>query len=201
MSELFYVFGGLLTLMAIVVAFVGMRSDSFPSSGLMKGGLAVMGVLVIGAAAFAIILSREEHEVREKEIFEYREELAAEESAAEAEDGSTPEEDSETDEPVDADEAAEDALALTSPEAGDLVFEPETLEAEAGEITIDYTNPSEVPHNVAIEDGSETVAQGETVTGGESGPATADLEPGEYVYYCSVPSHREAGMVGTLTVE
>jgi plastocyanin len=201
MSELFYVFGGLLTLMAIVVAFAGMRSDNFPSSGLMRGGLAVMGVLVVGACAFAIILSREEHEVREKEIFEYREELAAEESAAEAEDGSSTEEDSETDEPVDTDEAEEDALALTSPEEGDLVFEPETLEAEAGEITIDYTNPSEVPHNVAIEDGSETVAQGATVTGGESGPATADLEAGEYVYYCSVPSHREAGMVGTLTVE
>ena len=57
-----------------------------------------------------------------------------------------------------------------------------------------------MPHNVAIEDGSETIAQGETVTDGASGPATAELDPGEYVFYCSIPSHREAGMEGTLTI-
>ena len=27
------------------------------------------------------------------------------------------------------------------------------------------------------------------------------IEPGEYVFYCSVPGHREAGMVGTIIIE
>lgn len=199
MSDLFYVFGIGLTAMAVVLAFVGMRmEDRFPSRSVMVGGLALLTFLVIGSAAFAVILSREEHEVREAEIFEYREELAEETEAEGAEEGEPSEEE---EQPVDAEPAQGETLALTSPEAGDLVFEPEMLEAEAGEVSLDYTNPSEVPHNVAIEDGSETVAQGETVTGGDSAAATATLEPGEYVYYCSIPGHREGGMEGDLAVE
>ena len=192
MSDLFYVFGIALTVMAVVLAFVGMRMDSFPSRPVMIGGLALMTFLVVGSAAFAVVLSREEHEVREAEIFEYRAE-----QAEEVEQGEEPISEQPTDEePVQGGE-----LALTSPEAGDLVFEPDILEAEAGEVVLDYTNPSEVPHNVAIEDDSETLAQGETVTGGDNAAATAELEPGEYVFYCSIPGHRESGMEGTLTVK
>lgn len=194
MSELFYVFGIGLTVLALVVAFGGMRMEKFPSTMVFRGGLAVMGIFVVGACAFAIVLSREEKEERVEEIEAFR----AEEEALAAEEAGEP---SETDEPSDVEPADASELALTSPDEGDLIFEPTTLEAEAGEVTIDYTNPSEVPHNVAIEDGSETVAQGETVTGGSSAPATASLEPGEYVYYCSIPGHRESGMEGTLTVE
>ena len=192
MSDLFYVFGLALTVMAVVIAFVGMRMDSFPSRPVMIGGLALMTFLVVGSAAFAVVLSREEHEVREAEIFEYRAE-----QAEEVEEGEEPISEQPTDEaPVQGGE-----LALTSPEAGDLIFEPDALEAEAGEVVIDYTNPSEVPHNVAIEDDSETLAQGETVTGGDNAAATAELEPGEYVFYCSIPGHRESGMEGILTVK
>jgi plastocyanin len=192
MSDLFYVFGLALTVMAVVIAFVGMRMDSFPSRGVMIGGLALMTFLVVGSAAFAVVLSREEHEVREAEISEYRAE-----QAEEVEEGEEPVSEQPTDEaPVQGGE-----LELTSPEAGDLVFEPDALEAEAGEVVIDYTNPSEVPHNVAIEDDSETLAQSETVTGGDNAAATAELEPGEYVFYCSIPGHRESGMEGPLTVK
>jgi len=194
MSDLFYVFGGALTVMAVVLAFGGMRTEGFPSRSFLIGGLGLMAFLVVGSAAFAVVLSREEHEVREVEIAEYREEQAAEEGEAAGAEAS------EGEEPADSEVQPTDELALTSPEPGDLMFDPTTLEAEAGEITIDYSNPSEVPHNVAIEDGSETVAQGETVTGGASGPATATLDAGDYVYYCSIPGHRESGMEGTLTV-
>ena len=192
MSDLFYVFGIALTVVAVVVAFVGLRVESFPSRPVMIGGLALFAFLVVGSAAFAVVLSREEHEVREAEIFEYRAE-----QAEEVEEGEEPI----SEQPTDEEPVQGGSLALTSPDAGDLIFEPDALEAEAGEVALDYTNPSEVPHNVAIEDDSEILAQGETVTGGDSAAATAELEPGEYVYFCSIPGHRESGMEGALTVK
>jgi uncharacterized cupredoxin-like copper-binding protein len=30
---------------------------------------------------------------------------------------------------------------------------------------------------------------------------SAQLKPGNYTFYCSVPGHRQAGMQGTLTVK
>ena len=202
MSDLFYVFGIGLTLMALVLSFVGLRSESFPSSrGLYVGVLGVMGVLVVASCAFAVVLSREEAEHREEEVAEFEaEQLEAEEAAAAeepAEDPGTAPPEGEA--PIETEVEAE-TLDLTSPEDGALVFDPETLEAQTGEVSIDYTNPSEVPHNVAIEGNGEELAQGPTVTGGDSGAATVALEPGEYVYFCSIPGHRESGMEGTLTV-
>lgn len=61
-------------------------------------------------------------------------------------------------------------------------------------------NPATVPHNVAIE-GSGVDEEGEIVGEGETSTVEADLEPGEYTFYCSVPGHRQSGMEGTLTVE
>ena len=193
MNDLFYVFGLALTAAALIVSFVGLRMEKFPQSrGLMLGVIGLFLFLVVGSAAYGVSLAREEHEHREEEIFAYREEQAAEVEEAE---------EPVTEEPTDEEPVQGGTLALTSPEAGDLVFEPETLEAEAGEVVMEYTNPSEVPHNVAIEEGDETLAQSETVTGGSSADATAELEPGEYIYYCSIPGHRESGMEGTLTVK
>ncbi len=82
-----------------------------------------------------------------------------------------------------------------------LAYTAKTAEAEAGEVTIDFTNPQAVPHDVAIEDSSgEVIAQTETIAEG-SESASANLKPGTYTFFCTVPGHREAGMEGTLTVK
>ncbi|MEA3165983.1 MAG: hypothetical protein QOJ26_852 [Thermoplasmata archaeon] len=70
-------------------------------------------------------------------------------------------------------------------------------EAEAGSVKLVSENPQNVPHNIAIEGGEE----GPVVQGGETSELSADLQPGEYTFYCSVPGHKEGGMVGKLTVK
>jgi nitrite reductase (NO-forming) len=39
------------------------------------------------------------------------------------------------------------------------------------------------------------------ITGGKTATGTVNAEAGEYEYYCSIPGHKEAGMVGKLIVE
>ena len=84
--------------------------------------------------------------------------------------------------------------------SGALAYTTDSASAKAGKVTVNFTNSSPVPHDVAIEDsGGETIAQTEVLAEG-SDSATAELEPGEYTFYCSVPGHRQGGMEGTLTV-
>jgi plastocyanin len=90
-------------------------------------------------------------------------------------------------------------LAISA-DASALKFDKETLTAPAGTVTITMANPSSSPHNVVIDGGSNN-KPGEIVGKGEDSVASADLEAGEYAYYCAVGSHRDAGMEGTLTVE
>jgi plastocyanin len=201
MTDLFYVFGIALTVMALIVSFYGLRSERFPDSrAAYTGVLGLMAALVVGSCAFAVALSREEAEHRSEEVAEFR----AEEAEEQAEESATPPPEGEP--PPDAPEEEvegeqPETLELTSPADGALVFEPTTLEARAGEVELNYTNPSPVPHNVAIEAEGETLAQGATVSGGDAAAATASLEAGSYIFYCSIPGHRESGMEGELTVE
>jgi plastocyanin len=89
-------------------------------------------------------------------------------------------------------------LQLAADASGALAFDQTSLEASAGTVTIELTNDSSVPHNVAVE-GEGVDEESDTVTG-ESTSLTVDLESGTYTFYCSVPGHREGGMEGTLNV-
>jgi|SRR5215211_3801976 len=90
-------------------------------------------------------------------------------------------------------------IALGAPEDGSLKFDKPTLEAKAGTVTINFDNPSSVPHAVEIE-GQGVDEKSDTVTGAKTS-VTADLKPGTYEYYCPVDGHKAAGMEGKLTVK
>jgi uncharacterized cupredoxin-like copper-binding protein len=81
-----------------------------------------------------------------------------------------------------------------------LRFAKPTLEAPAGKVTLVMENPSAIEHDISIK-GNGIDRQGKVVGKGETSTVTAELTPGEYEFYCSVPGHEAAGMKGTLTVK
>lgn len=90
-------------------------------------------------------------------------------------------------------------LELSADPGGALKYDKTELKAGAGTVQIVMDNPSDVPHNVGIE-GAGVDVQGPVVEKGGMSEVSADLKAGEYEFYCSVGSHRQAGMKGTLTV-
>jgi plastocyanin len=89
-------------------------------------------------------------------------------------------------------------IHLSADPGGALRFTRSALTAKAGKVTLIMKNPSSagMDHGIAI-DGAGT---GATVSPGSTSTVTATLKKGTYTYYCPVPGHRQAGMVGTLTV-
>jgi plastocyanin len=81
-----------------------------------------------------------------------------------------------------------------------LAFDQTELEAQAGEVTIDFDNPSAIPHNVVIEEDGKELAGFEPIAEGKES-VSAELKAGTYTFLCTVPGHAEAGMEGTLTVK
>ncbi len=82
-----------------------------------------------------------------------------------------------------------------------LAYQQTSLSASAGKNTIDFDNPSQIGHDVCVQDSSgkeigcsDVIQQGKTTL-------NVDLKPGTYTYFCSVDGHEAAGMKGTLTVK
>lgn len=94
--------------------------------------------------------------------------------------------------------------------ARDLTFSPDTLTLEAGaRVRLTLINEGTLEHDMTVEDliaGDRSIsavgdAHGQIRTrAGER--VTVDFTPktGTYEFYCSVPGHRQAGMIGTLRV-
>jgi plastocyanin len=96
---------------------------------------------------------------------------------------------------------ASGALSLAANPEGQLKYNTSTLTANAGKVSIDFTNMSPLEHNVTLESSSHAVVGATPTFKGESKTLSVTLKPGTYKFYCSVPGHRMAGMEGTLVVK
>jgi uncharacterized cupredoxin-like copper-binding protein len=92
-------------------------------------------------------------------------------------------------------------LKISADPGGQLRFTQSKLMAKPGKVTIVMDNPASagMDHGVSIE-GNGVDQDGPIVAAGKTSTVSATLKKGTYTYYCPVPGHKQAGMVGTLTV-
>jgi plastocyanin len=178
-GNFFFVAGIVLVLVAVLVSFVGIRrSDSFPPNrGVLLGVIALFVAIVATTMAFAIVKSVDEQDKRNAE-------LAAEEGTTETTAAG----------PV-------ETIDVSSPADDSLVFQPDGLQAKPGNVAIDYDNQATIPHSIAVATSNgNLIGEVQPFSAGKKTLTLNDLKPGKYVFYCTVPGHREAGMEGNLTV-
>lgn len=82
--------------------------------------------------------------------------------------------------------------------AEDISFPEEVYETTAGRIGFVYENVGNIRHTLVIEDVDGLDL--DVSKKGDVDQGAVDLEPGTYVLFCDVPSHRPAGMVADLVV-
>src|SRR3954452_20904213 len=139
-GNFFFVVGGVLVLAAVVISFVGIRgSESFPSNrGVLLGVIALFVAIVGTTMAFAIVKSVDEQDKRNDELAKEEGEGgqqagASEEAPQPATPGGQPEASSGgNQQPVQ--QVAGEALDVPSPAHGALVFQPNGLQAQPGNV-------------------------------------------------------------------
>jgi plastocyanin len=209
----FYVLGICLASLALVVTAIGLRNpDAFSSNLIWRAGVALFAVLVVATITFAVRYSRDEQaDRREKIAAEEREQgatpvaagtqpsqgTAAQGKPPAAAEGTSPKGTGGKAQPAAKGPGATLKLAADPTQ---IAFDKTSLTSKPGTVTIDFDNPSQVTHDVAIEKDGKEIAKSDLIAS-SSTSVSADLAPGKYVFFCSVPGHREAGMQGTLTVK
>lgn len=91
-------------------------------------------------------------------------------------------------------------IDVSADPSGAFAFNTDTLTAKAGAATFNFDNPASLSHDLVITSTDGTEVGKTDLIAQNKASFTADLKPGTYTYFCSVPGHEEGGMKGTLTV-
>ena len=95
---------------------------------------------------------------------------------------------------------SESAVRTITATEEDFSISVEEDSVPAGSYEIEVVNSGGASHDLVVERDGEDVAATEILSPGGSETLTVDLEPGEYVFYCSVGAHRSMGMEITIEV-
>ncbi len=94
-------------------------------------------------------------------------------------------------------ESGSTSVQVTSVDFG---YELALSVCRAGENTIPLTTGGDGPHDLVGEREGLEMGASDAIDPGQSTTLTVALEPGEYVFYCSIGNHRSMGMEVTVEV-
>jgi plastocyanin len=94
---------------------------------------------------------------------------------------------------------AADSQSITATEA-DFSITLDSTDLKAGDYEIQIVNDGGATHDLVVEKDGQDVAKSDTIGPGSTGSVTVSLEPGEYVFFCSIGNHRAMGMEVKVTV-
>ena len=96
---------------------------------------------------------------------------------------------------------AKSTVKLEADPGGQLAYTTDSASTKAGQVTVDFNNPTSIGHNVQVQDSSGKLVGGTDTISDSTTSTTLNLKPGTYTYFCSVDGHEQAGMKGTLSVK
>jgi plastocyanin len=174
----YYVIAIVIAVGAIVLSAIGLTREEFPPTA--RAGRAVMAgtlLLVVGGVIALLVTTHVEHP---------REEAA--EAAAEHKGGE--------------EKAPPGAGQKVSVKEEEFSIALEgSKELKPGPHTFEVANAGKIQHDLAIE-GKDLPEEPKTplIDPGKSATLNADLKPGKYKFYCTVPGHEQSGMKVDVTV-
>ncbi len=192
-ETLFYVCGIALAVSAVLISFAGLKVKGFPGRA-FPIVILWFALLVGSATTFAVLHAKDEEEAKAGEFEKAGKEIEKEQTS-----GPFESEPSEKQQGQPAAKGSGGTLQLAA-DPTEIAYDKTSLTSKPGKVTIDFTNPATIEHDVAIEGNGEEIAGSKLISQGKTS-VTAELAPGTYEFFCTVPGHREAGMEGTLRVQ
>lgn len=195
-ETLFFICGIALAVSAVLISIVGLKAKNFPGKA-FPVVILWFAILVGSATTFAVLHAKDEEKAKASEFEQAGKEFEAEgnDEAAGAEAPAGSEEKPESK----AAKGPGGTIQLAA-DPSEIAYDKTSLTSKPGKVTIDFTNPAPIEHDVAIEKDGKEVAKSELIVQSKTS-VSAELAPGTYTFLCTVPGHAEAGMEGTLVVK